>query len=412
MSKKDILLARQPIFDRKLNTYAYELLFRSNAPKGEESPIDGDQATSLVMLNAFTEIGIQNVVGEHKAFINFTRNLILSPPPFTNQEVVIEVLEDIVPDAEIIQSLTELRETGYTIALDDFIYHSSLLPLVELAHIIKVDVLALTQDELLEHVNLLKQQDVLLLAEKVETQEMYEHCMSLGFDFFQGYFLSKPKTLKGNKIPANKLVVMQLLADLQSPDIEAEKLHNTLSKDPGLSFKMLRLINSAAYRRPNKIDSLYRAIILIGLTNIKRWASLLALSNLDDKPNALHEETMLRAKMCEFLGKRIQADEVDLFFTVGMLSMLEAFFDTPLEELLNSISLSDEMNAALLRREGALGFVLSVCESYEQGKWSNIDWQGLKKYELSILDVKEAYLESVQWAMETGGIVFDSMAEQ
>ncbi len=408
MQKKDVLLARQPIFDRKLNTYAYELLFRPNITESNNGLVDSDQATSMVMLNAYTEIGIQNLVGEHKAFINFTRNLILSPPPFTNKEIVIEVLEDISPDEEIIKSLADLKKKGYLIALDDFIYHDSLLPLVELAHIIKVDVLALSQDQLFEHVTLLKKHDVLLLAEKVETQEMQEYCMDLGFDYFQGYFLSKPKTITGKKIPANKLVVMQLLADLQSPDINSDKLHDTLSKDPGLSFKMLRLINSAAYRRPHKIESLHRAIILIGSNNIKRWASLLALTNLDDKPSALHEETMLRAKMCEFLGKRIQSNEDDLFFTLGMLSMLEAFFDAPMKKLLESVSLTNEMNEALLERKGLLGFVLSTCESYEQGRWDNIDWKGLKKQGLSINDVREAYLESLEWTMETGGVVMGS----
>jgi len=405
MPKKDVLLARQPIFDRKLNTYAYELLFRPNMIDADAKQVDCDQATSMVMLNAFTEIGIQNLVGQHKAFINFTRNLILNPPPFTYKEIVIEVLEDIKPDKEIIESLTRLRKSGYLIALDDFIYHESLLPLVDLAHIIKVDVLALSAEQLAEHINLLKQQDVLLLAEKVETQEMQQYCMELGFDYFQGYFLSKPKNIKGRKIPANKLVIMQLLADLQKPDISSEQLHLTLSKDPGLSFKMLRLINSAAYRRPNKIESLYRAIILIGLNNIKRLASLLALSNLDDKPSALHEETMIRAKMCEFLGKRVFSKDVDLFFTVGMFSMLEAFFDAPMEELLESISLTSQMNDALLHREGILGFVLSTCEAYEQGNWQAIDWVRLKSHGLSINDVKDSYLESLEWSMSTGGFV-------
>ena len=143
----------------------------------------------------------------------------------------------------------------------------------------------------------------------------------------------------------------------------------------------------------------------IGPNNIKHWASLLALSNLDDKPHVLHEQTMLRAHMCEHLGAKIDRQKRDLFFTVGMMSMLEAFFDAPLNELLSSISLTDEINAALLNGEGILGFVLSTTLAYEQGHWGDIDWSGLTHHNLSIQDVKEAYLESMQWSIKSSSAV-------
>ncbi|MCF7980923.1 MAG: EAL domain-containing protein [Pseudomonadales bacterium] len=408
MTRKNILLARQPIYDTKLRIYAYELLFRAGHHQHEDA-FDGDSATSLVMLNAFSEIGIQNLVADNKAFINFTRNLILTPPPFSSNDVVVEVLETIQPDTEVIEGLKRLKQLGYTIALDDFIYEERLLPLVELADIIKIDVLALTEKELENQVKTLKQYSLKLLAEKVESQEMYNRCKRLGFDFFQGYFLSKPMIVKGRVTPANKVVVMQLIAELQSPETsDPNKLHRTISRDPSLSFKLLRMINSAAFRRPNKVESLYRAILLIGPTNIKHWASLLALTNLDDKPHALHEQTMLRAKMCELLGEKICPEEKYLFFTVGMFSMLDAFFDSPMVDLLNSISLSDEINLALLEQEGLLGFVLKISCAYEQGRWGDIDWKGLSENGLSIEDVKEAYLNSLHWIMAAKGELFDA----
>ncbi len=404
MLQEEILLARQPIFNSKLDIYAYELLFR---PAAEHSGIiDGDQATSTVMLNAFSEVGMENLVARSKAFINFTRNLVITPPPFDNKEIVIEILEDIQPEPEVLEGITNLKQQGFTIALDDFAYDESLVPLVELADIIKIDVLALTEDELEHNITVLKKYPVKLLAEKVETQEMFQSCKDLGFDYFQGYFLCRPILVKGKIIPANKLVVMKLIADLNSPETsDPSVLHDTISSDPTLSYKLLRMINSAAYRRPRKIESLYRAILLIGPSNIKHWASLLALSNLDDKPHALHEQTMLRAHMCENLGAKADERKKDLFFTVGMMSMLEAFFDAPLDELLSSISLTDEINTALLNNEGILGFVLSVTLAYEQGNWGDIDWSGLTHYNLSIKDVKEAYLESLQWSIETSSAV-------
>ncbi len=401
MDKNNVLLARQPIYDRELGIYAYELLFRSN--KHElAADVGADAATSTVFLNAFSEIGIHNVVGDQLAFINFTRNLLLNPPPFTNAEIVIEVLEDVEPDEDVIKSLKIYKDQGFIIALDDFEYHESRQPLVDLADIIKIDVMALSEQQIAEHVTRLKIPGITLLAEKVETQEMYNYCKDLGFDYFQGYFLSRPKEMKGSKLPANKLVVMKLIAELQNPDTSPQRLHDTISKDPSLSFKLLRMINSAAYRRANKIESLLRAIILLGENDIRRWASLLALSQLDDKPHALSELTMIRAKMCEYIGSHINQQMSNLFFTVGLLSMMEAYFDSPMDELLKSMALSEEIEQALLNHEGILGFVLKTATAYERGDWANIDWSTLTQNHLSIMDVKQAYMDSLRWHREDG----------
>jgi len=399
MQKENVLLARQPIYNTELGIYAYELLFRANNNLRVED-VDADIATSVVIFNAASEIGIQNVVGEHLAFINFTRNLLLDPPSFTCSEMVIEVLEDVTPDAEVISSLKNLKRQGFTIALDDFEYNESLQPLIDLADIIKIDVMALSEQQISEHVARLEQPGKKLLAEKVESQNMFNFCKQLGFDYFQGYFLCRPKIMKGRKVPANKMVVMKLIADLQSPDSDPQQLHDTISKDPGLSFKLLRMINSAVYRRPNKIDSLLRAIVLLGEKDIRHWASMLALSQLDDKPHALSELTMARAKMCELVGSLIHQQQGDLFFTVGMLSMMDAYFDAPMEELLESMGLTNEMNDALLKHEGILGFVLKTSIAYEQGDWGHIDWNQLTQHHLSILDIKQAYLDSLQWCNE------------
>ena len=410
MATETTLLARQPIFDTKLDIVGYELLYRPESELDRSDlDRDGDRATSQVMLNAFTEIGMQNLIGDKMGFINYTRNHILSPPPFQDCQLVVEVLEDITAEPEIVESLKMLKAEGYIIALDDFVYHDSLTPLIEVADIVKVDVLELGRESISEHVKILSQYPLQLLAEKIEDQDMFQYCKELGFDYFQGYFLSKPKVIKGRKIAANKMLVMQLIVKLQSPDLAPKDIHDTISKDPALSYKVLRMINSAAMRRPDKIESLMRAILLVGINQIRRWASFLALSSFDDKPSALHEQTVIRSKMCEYFGAKIDAKRADEYFTVGMLSMLDAFFDLPLEELLGNIPLSEEMNAALLQRDGSLGFILKTCIAYEKGDWGGIDWRQLAQHNLSIKDVKEAYLEALGWASETGAGLIDTI---
>ena len=407
--KEELLLARQPIFDTQLNIFAYELLFRSAAGDNADH-MDADQATSMVMLNTFSEVGIENVVGHHKAFINYTHNLILSAPPFSPDDVVIEVLEDVLPDADILAALKELKQRGFTIALDDFIYQESFKPLVELADIIKVDVLAMSATELEQQVQQLRSFPVKLLAEKVETQAMFELCQTLGFDYFQGFFLSKPRNITGKITAPNKLIVMELLAELQKPDIATEDLMDIIGKDPSLGYKLLRIINSAAYRRPQEIESLHRAILLLGPMAIKHWASLLALSNLSDKPHALREQTMLRAKVCEFIGRNISPALADQCFTVGMFSTLDAYFDTDMETLLEMVSISDEIKQALLNHEGLAGHILAAVSAYEKGEWGNIPWSELKRHGLSVRDAQTAYIDALAWSNQNQLAMYDNEA--
>jgi EAL and modified HD-GYP domain-containing signal transduction protein len=217
----EVFVGRQPIYTRKLDVCAYELLFRSNETNRAQV-VNGNQATSQVILNTFMEIGLDTIVGQKRAFINLTRDFLLQEysAVFPAKRVVLEVLEDVPVDAALIAAVRRLSAQGYTIALDDFVYHERLRPLVEVADIIKVDVLALDRKTLSEHSTLLRQYNVQLLAEKVETQDAFKFCKALGFDYFQGYFFCKPEIIKGHRVPANRLATLQLLARLRDPDVE------------------------------------------------------------------------------------------------------------------------------------------------------------------------------------------------
>lgn len=400
MSIQHTLLARQPIFDRDLNISAYELLFRSDA-NNQASFLDGDSATSQVMLNAFNELDIQEVVQNHPAYINFTRNLILNPPPFDKKRFVIEVLETVEVDDELIRNLQALKNSGYTIALDDFVYDSRWDPVLRIADIVKLDVLALDQNALQEHVQKLLPFKVQLLAEKVETHEMFHTCMSLGFTLFQGYFLSRPEHIKGRKVPASKLVVMNLLAQIQNPDAELAEIASVIAKDPVLSVKLIRLVNSAAFSARREITSLQHAVSLLGLRQVKSWATLLSLSSMADKPHALSLHTMTRAKMCQLVAERFaSAAESDAYFTSGLLSNLDAFFDMELPDILTTMPLSRDVLDGLLTGQGRIGLILAAVIANERADWGQIDWQRLKELNVGEREFEKAYLDSIRWAGE------------
>jgi EAL and modified HD-GYP domain-containing signal transduction protein len=392
----DVFVGRQPIYDRQLDVFAYELLFRSGEVN-QAGVLDGDQATSQVILNTFMEIGLETIVGTKQAFINLTRDFILRDysDVFPAGRVVMEVLEDVAVDAQLIEAVRGLSTQGYTIALDDFIYHESLHELVAVADIIKVDIMALDRAALQEHVTLLRDYDVKLLAEKVETQDDFKYCKDLGFDFFQGYFFCKPEIIKGQRVPANRLVILQLLAKLQDPEADFQELESIIGRDVSLSYKLLRVINSAFYSLPRKIESLRQALLMLGTKFIASWVSIFILAGIDDKPHELMITAIVRAKMCELLALALRQRNKEAFFTVGLFSALDALMDSPMQEVLASLPLSDEITAALLAHEGLLGDALRCVLAYERGEWDQVTCLDLDR-----VAITDAYLGAITWAAE------------
>lgn len=391
------LLARQPIFNTQMKVVAYELLCRSSHDN-QANFYDGDAASSQVLLNAFSELSINNVVGKHLAFINFTRNLLQAPPPFDQKQLVVEVLEGQRVDDAMLHALKVLRENHYVIALDDFTLTSETECLLPYADIIKLDVLQLSADDLKSHVAHIKPLGIKLLAEKVETYEMLEFCKTIGFDFFQGYFLARPQIISGRKLSDSKQSVLQLLSALQDPDIPVDRIERMLARDTVLSFKLLRLVNSAAFGLTRKVDSLKQAIMFLGLNKIKNWVNILAMSNLGDKPLELSVTALIRARMCEQIAAHLTSkNRPDGFFTVGLLSTLDAFMDAPLPSLLSTISLSKHINDAILSQLGNEGKVLEITAHYEKGEWEKIDWSYLQANGISSEQLALIYLDTLTW---------------
>ncbi len=393
----ELLIARQPIYNRTQHAYGYELFYRPGED-GAADVADGDASHSHVILNTMTEVGLQNLVGGRCAFVNLSRDFIVGqyPLPLPSNQVVIEILEYEEIDKALISGIRWLIKQGYTIALDHFIYREAVLPLLDLAHIIKIDMQAISEDKLRDHVSALKEYPHLkLLAEKIEIPEEYELCSELGFDYFQGYFFSRPKVIRRTRLPSNQLALMQLLAEVQRPDANIPKMESLISQDVGLSYKLLRYINSAFFGLPKPVESIQRAVVFLGIKVIQKWASLLVMARVEDKPNELMVTAVIRAKMCEILAKAVNYKAEDTCFTVGLLSVLEALLDMPMEKILAMLSLSDEVNQALLRFEGMPGKLLELTLHYEFGEWDQLEYPELE--EEIILD---AYLQSVAWASE------------
>jgi len=387
------LFARQPIFDQKNKVIGYELLFR---PIESLDTIDGDMATAQVIMNTFAETTLAVAVNDTCAFINFTDTWLLETPPFGPENVVIEVLESVTATSELLTTVKLLHGQGYQIALDDYNCDLGLSSLIPYVSIIKVDVLAHPKKEdLATLVEELRRYPVKLLAEKVEDHAMFSFCQQLGFDLFQGYYFCKPELVEGNVVQTNRLATLDLLAKLSDPDIEVDEIEHALKKDPILMVKLLKLINSARYAHKQKIDTLNRAIVTLGLESLKRWVTLVVLTGMDDKPSALLSNTLIRAKMMETLATGIPNANASLFFFVGLLSQIDAFFDRPLKEVIQSLPIDQWMAAAILEHKGDAGELLSLLKFVEVGNWEALNETTLP---LSISEVSYAYIDSIEWS--------------
>jgi len=392
----NLYIARQPIYDRALNVIAYELLYRDDDHNSADF-VNGNTATTHVVVNAFLEIGLENLVGTHQAFINLTRSFLLEtyPMPFPKERVILELLEDIVIDDAVIAACRRLAADGHTIALDDFVYSESSRPLLEIIHIIKIDVLALGMEETQRHVELLKPYKIKLLAEKIETHEVLEQCKALGFDYFQGYFLARPNLIKQQRTPTMRITALRTLSILQNPRAEIKDIESTIAQDVALSYKLLRYINSAAVSLPKKVDSIQKALIIAGTQCIRLWATLIVLSNVSEKPHGVMNIALVRAKMCELLAEKMRLKNKDSFFTVGLFSTLDALTDQPLQDILANLPLSDAVNDALLKYQGKPGELLRAVLAYEEG---GMALEEIKRLGLPLSVISNAYLEAIRWA--------------
>jgi EAL and modified HD-GYP domain-containing signal transduction protein len=390
----DIYVGRQPIFDTNMKVIAYELLFRNGGVNNYAEIIGGDEASAQVMINVFGDLGIKEVVGDHKAFINFTEGLLLSEntPFFPCGQAVVEGLEDVKVTPELIGSLKKLREAGYTIALDDYVFNPDLAVLEEFADIIKVDILLVGPKRMLEHVRKLKDKGIKLLAEKVETREQFDFCRKIGFDLFQGYFFAKPEIIKGQRLPNNKLSMVKLLASVYDPDINMDVLSDIIGQDVTLSQKLLKFASTVG-ENPAPIKSIRDAVTRFGLDRLKSWSSMLVLSGVDDKPVELFTTSLARAKFCELVGAKIGDVSKDAYFTVGLFSTLDALMNNDMTELLGQMSFDPSLKEALLLGKGNLGMVLKAVKGLEMGQTNFELPKNITATELSTL-----YLEALKFA--------------
>lgn len=394
----DVFVARQPIFDKHRKIHAYELLFRTGKTNGFPD-IDGDTATSSLLSSSFFTVGIDKIGAGKKVFINFTEDLIKKGTPllFPSEQLMVEILENVTPSDDIVAACRELKEAGYELALDDFVYSKNWDDLIEISDIIKVDFRLTPMEEIEKMLLYLEPYDCRLLAEKVETYEEFERALELGFELFQGYFFSKPETLQNKDLSATQMAMLHLIAEVNSAEFDIDALEELVEQDVSISYKLLNFINSSHFSRIQPIASIRQAISYLGEREFKQFVTLIATSKLTDKkPNELVRASIIRARFLELISEETKQNKGELFL-LGLFSYIDAMLDQKIETLVGKMSLSENISTALAERNGQLFPFIRLIESYEKSNWVGFKYCQ-KKVGVSDDKIIAAYLEAIEWA--------------
>ncbi len=385
-----VAVARQPIFNRAEAITGFEILYRSLT-----GPFtDAEGATSTVIVQSLADIGLERLVGDSRAFINVTADFLLKvrPLPMPPERVVLELVGTHSADPALLGALQDARDAGFKIALDGFRLSPGLEPLLALANVVKLDIRALSGATLVKQVNELRGRGLTLIALKVETREEYEACRAMGFDGFQGYFFAEPAVVSGTTAPTHRLGA---LTQLIAPDRQAsfEEIECVISQDAGLAHKLVRLASSAFVGTRTQVASVRQALILLGTVAVRRWAMLLALSGLTDRPQHLLTVGLVRARLCELLADAHPVAAPDRAFTVGLFSVVDALLGKPMQALLDELPFDSRITHALLDHDGPEGRLLAAVLAYERG-----DFNDVPRFGVGLPALAGAYREAIDWA--------------
>lgn len=400
----EILIARQPILDKEQSLVAYELLFRRKVAGGEagmENVIDDMTATAQVLDNTLNNVGIEKLLGKNSAFVNCSYDLlksgilhVLNPKIF-----VLEILESVQIDEHIIEAVKSFKKAGFKIAIDDFVpgleEYKRIIPLLPYIDIVKLEYPSTAAADAKKAVDFFHSKNIKVLAEKVETEKDFKNGLDIGFDFFQGYFFSKPETISESKIDSDVLGAFEIIKAINS-DSEIDKIEGMFKSHPQLSVNLIKYLNSAAFATRMQITSIRHAISLLGYSSLKRWLLILAYANKTNvsQKSPLVSSALYRAAFFENLAQAINLERstVEKAYLMGLVSNLSALYKISLDVMLSQVSLDTEINEALIHKKGKLGRILELDTSLEMDDIKSteeiIDELGIKMETLSVCMLK------------------------
>lgn len=371
-------VARQPILDKDKNLFAYELLLRDSLDNIFPKNINDNEATAKIIEGLEFNLGLESLTQGTLAFINFTYDSLINGYPFLldNEQVVIEILETAKPSKKLLAACIDLKEKGYNIALDDYEHDPAWRHFFPYVDIIKLDYTLTSETQFQEIIMALKPYpNIKLLAEKVETYSEFQHALSIGCEYFQGYFFSRPEVIKTVAFNPSQVAVVNLSSEINKDELDIKKITSIFEDDVNLSFKLLRYVQSPIFKRSVKIGTIKQAILVLGTEELKRFISLLFTAQFSlGKPQELTIMALVRGRFCELMVKAtLPTQSQSSAFLIGLLSLIDAMVDGDLQELMDKLPLHIDMKEAIINRKGDAAHFLKLCELLEKADWQNIE---------------------------------------
>ena len=398
--RQEVAVVRHPIADARNVVVGYELRFGGSVDLGD--PAMDAKATSALLVEAFGDIGLETLAGRHPAWVTIARNFLveIGPPPVRPDRAVLQIKAYHARE-DLLQILQKLSRSGYTIALDEWNGEmaTNVEELMSLCSIVKVDVSQVAPDDLPRVLRQPKLQGALLVATEVGDGAAFERCKELGFTYFQGEYFAQPRTFKHRGVGTSGIGSLRRLSELTAGDVSFEDLERIIGSDVGLSLKLLRYVNSAFFALPRTVNSVREALNMLGVRTVRRWATVMVISSIPDVPDELVALGLRRAHMCEILAGSASAEERETLFTIGLFSVADALLDMPMAEVLDTLPFTDEIQTALLRREGPKGELLAAVTAYERGEFPTLPSTD------SSPSLAGAYRAALEWADEAGRVV-------
>jgi c-di-GMP-related signal transduction protein len=406
-SRPMVHVARQAILDARGHVVGYELLYRGSV-RDTACTVEGDVAGATVLTGAILDLRLDALTDGRTPFINVTRSMLINgiATLLRPSLAVFELREDIVVDAEVIDACRALCESGYRLALDDFVPGSPAEALLPFVSYVKLDVLAMSRADVTAAVRRLAPNGVTVVAEKVETRDVFEWARDVGCGLFQGHYFRRPEMRSGGAIPARHVTHLRLLAALSQPTLTLELLETLVKQDAALSLRVLQCINSAAFPIRREVRSIGDALMLLGVGPIRKWASVWCLSKLSDGGTSeLITMALLRGRTCELLADEVHGADSGELFLVGLCSLLDVILGRPMAEAIGELPLSEPAREALLGGQNALRAVLDTVIAYEDGGWEDAV-AGAEAIGAPEPHLQQAYSGALTWAHELTAVGF------
>jgi c-di-GMP-related signal transduction protein len=392
-------LARQPILDRRRKVYGYELLFRDGIQNSCEA-LNLELASTSVLDTSFL-IGLEKITEGRRMFVNCPRDFLLQgyASLLPRDLVVVEILETVKPDQEVVDACRLLKQEGFLIALDDFVDTPDWQPLIELANFIKVDFRLSNREQQRDLAVRYARKGIRMLAEKVESHEEFTEGLKMGYTLFQGYFFCRPEIMKQKGLPAFKIAYLELLQAATAPEIDIEALASKIKREASITFRLLRYLNSAGFGLRSEIHSIPHALSLLGERELRKWIAVVSVGVMADrKSGELMTVPLVRGRFCELLAPLAgMAHHSNDLFLLGLLSVMDAILDQPLETILAELPVRHEIKEALLVRTGSYRNILEIAIAHEIADWEKINALtailGIKKERVPAL-----YVSALEWS--------------